>query len=149
MRVCLFLKIRIRRSPQENEDYFDIPDVPQPPSAPQVDAGKNISTMGTAGRAALMCSAGSYFVHAAASSAKVPEANANQLTRPSSPGISYNDGTQIGGHADDTSEFERGGGMRVNVDTLLAKHSQSIANLRSRLGDGLFSKVLYMMSLMQ
>ena len=96
----------------------------------------------------MFCS-GFYFVHAAASSAKAPEANATQLTRPSSPGISYNDGTQIGGHADDTSEFERGGGMRVNVDTLLAKHSQSIANLRSRLGSGLSSKVLYRMSLTQ
>jgi hypothetical protein len=39
--------------------------------------------------------------------------------------------------------------MRVNVDTLLAQHSQSIANLRSRLGSGLSSKVLYRMSLTQ
>jgi len=36
--------------------------------------------------------------------------------------------------------------MRVNVDTLLAQHAQSIANLRSRLGSGLLSKVLDMVN---
>jgi hypothetical protein len=57
---------------EENEDYFDIPDVPQQPNAPQVDAGKNASAMGTAGRAALMCSVQwvLHLVRAAASSAK-------------------------------------------------------------------------------
>jgi hypothetical protein len=57
--------------------------------------------------------------------------------------MTYSDGSVIGGQGDDTSEFERGGGMRVNIDTLLAKHTQQIADLRNRLGSALPSTPEY------
>jgi len=44
--------------------------------------------------------------------------------------ITYNDGSAIGAGSDDTSDFERGGGMRLNVDTLLAQRKNEIEQLR-------------------
>jgi len=44
--------------------------------------------------------------------------------------VTYNDGSAIGAGSDDTSDFERGGGMRLNVDTLLAQRKNEIEQLR-------------------
>ena len=44
--------------------------------------------------------------------------------------ITYNDGSAIGAGSDGTSDFERGGGMRLNVDTLLAQRKNEIEQLR-------------------
>ena len=57
--------------------------------------------------------------------------------------LSYGDGSALGGPADDTSEFERGGGMRLNIDTLLAQKRSEIADLRARLGPSLPDKPEY------
>jgi hypothetical protein len=51
--------------------------------------------------------------------------------------LTYNNGDSIGSSNDTTSEFERGGGMRLNVDDLLEQRKAKIEELRARLGPAL------------
>jgi len=57
--------------------------------------------------------------------------------------VTYNDGSAIGAGSDDTSDFERGGGMRLNVDTLLAQRKNEIEQLRTNLGANLPTSPVY------
>jgi hypothetical protein len=51
--------------------------------------------------------------------------------------LAYNNGDSIGSAKDTTSEFERGGGMRLNVDELLDQRKAKIEELKARLGTAL------------
>ena len=48
--------------------------------------------------------------------------------------LTYNNGDSIGSDKDTTSEFERGGGMRLNVDELLGQRKAKIEELKARFG---------------
>ena len=64
----------------------------------------------------------------------LPLAHNNGDSIGSSMPLTYNNGDSIGSDKDTTSEFERGGGMRLNVDELLGQRKAKIEELKARLG---------------